>query len=185
MLALRAGLIAGAVAGIVGILVNLPLQAPTDTYFNSASVMVVSLALGLGAGVLWRLLDRYTRRLPIFVICLVSGFAVVTIIAVVGETQIDRSVSYVVPLAAIVVGLTGVLTVLLFRARLTLSWWPVVLMFCLAVGLGIGLAGQGDQKSGKLDLPPKTTSAAPFDSLSSIQDIIGQDIIAVGGDGPD
>ncbi len=169
MLAVRAGLIAGSIAGIVGILVNLPLYAPTDTYFNSSSVMVASLALGLCAGVLWRLLDRYTRRLPIFVVCLVSGFAVVTIIAVVGETRIDRSVSYVVPLAAIVVGITGALTVPLFRAKLTLSWWPAVVIVFLAVGLGIGLAGQGDQESGKLDLPPRPTSVAPFDPLSSFK----------------
>ena len=35
----RAGLTAGSVAAIAAVLVNLPLEAPTDTYFNSAPVM--------------------------------------------------------------------------------------------------------------------------------------------------
>ena len=77
--------------------------------------------------------------------------------AVAGESQLARSVSYIVPLAAIVLGLTGVLTVLLPRAGWTASWRLSLLAVIVAVGLGIGLAGQGDQESGRLELPPRAS----------------------------
>ena len=47
----QAGLTAGSVAAVAAVLANLPLEAPTDTYFNSAPVMAGALAVGLGAGV--------------------------------------------------------------------------------------------------------------------------------------
>ena len=48
------------------------------------------------------------------------AFGLVTVAAVAGETQLERSVSYIVPLAAIVFGLTGALTLLLLRANVAL-----------------------------------------------------------------
>ena len=88
---LRAGLTAGSVAAVVAVLVNLPLEAPTDTYFNSAPVMAGALAVGLGAGVFWRALDGRGRRPAILLISMTLAFCLVAVIAVAGETQLERS----------------------------------------------------------------------------------------------
>ena len=92
------------------------------------------------------------------------AFCLVAVMAVAGETQMERSISYIVPLAAIVFGLTGALTLLLLRARVSLPWRVTGLAVLLAIGLGIALAGQGDQESGRLELPPRTTSYVILDS---------------------
>ena len=160
----QAGLTAGSVAAIAAVLANLPLEAPTDTYFNSAPVMAGALAVGLGAGVLWRALDGRGHRPAILLVSMTLAFGLVAVMAVAGETQMERSVSYIVPLAAIVFGLTGALTLLLLRANVALPWRVTGLAVLLAIGLGIALAGHGDQESGRLELPPRTTSYVILDS---------------------
>ena len=124
----QAGLTAGSVAAVVAVLANLPLEAPTDTYFNSAPVMAGALAVGLGAGVFWRALDGRGRRPVILLVSMTLAFGLVTVAAVAGETQLERSVSYIVPLAAIVFGLTGALTLLLLRARVSLPRWVTAMI---------------------------------------------------------
>ena len=161
---LRAGLTAGSVAAVAAVLTNLPLEAPTDTYFNSAPVMAGALAVGLGAGVLWRALDGRGRRPAVLLVSMTLAFCLVAVAAVAGETQLERSVSYIVPLAAIVFGLTGALTLLLLHANVALPWRVTGLAVLLAISLGIALAGQGDQQSGRLELPPRTTSYVILDS---------------------
>lgn len=156
ILPLRTGLIAGSAAGIVGVLVNLPLTSPSDSFFNSAPVMVASLLAGLGSGLLWHIVSGSPRPLLFFAVSMTLAFVLVSVVAVYGESQMERSVSYIVPLAAIVAGLTGVLTVLLLRIKHPPSWKLTLLAILVVVGLGIGLSGFGDQKSGKLELPPRT-----------------------------
>ena len=159
---LRAGLTAGSIGAVAGVLVNLPLESPSDTFFNSAPVMAGSLLAGLGSGLLWHVLGGSPRRPVLFAASLAAVLGLVSAAAVAGESQLARSVSYIVPLAAIVLGLTGVLTVLLPRTGWTASWRLSLLAVIVAVGLGIGLAGQGDQESGRLELPPRTSlGAAP------------------------
>ncbi len=177
-LPIRAGLIGGSAAAMAGSLANLPLHSPSDAFFNSASVMVGALAAGLGAGVLWSLLGNFlerffghdpageARRRTIFGACIALAFGLVSVIALIGETQLERSVSYVVPLAAVVLGITGSLTLLLLRSPQILLWRLTVLMVIAAIGIGIGLAGQGDQKSGGLELPPRAAAKAVW-GLSS------------------
>ena len=138
-------------------LVNLPLESPSDAFFNSAPVMAGSLLAGLGSGLLWHVLGDLPRRPVFFAVSLASVFGLVSAAAVAGESQLARSVSYIVPLAAIVLGLTGALTVLLLRAEWTTSWRLTLLTVIVAVGLGIGLAGHGDQESGRLELPPRAS----------------------------
>ena len=177
-LPIRAGLIGGSAAAMAGSLANLPLHSPSDAFFNSASVMVGALAVGLGAGVLWSFLGsslgRFfghdpageAHRQTIFGACIALAFGLVSVIALIGETQLERSVSYVVPLAAVVLGITGSLTLLLLRSPQILLWRLTVLMIIAAIGIGIGLAGQGDQKSGGLELPPRAAAKAVW-GLSS------------------
>ncbi len=102
-----------------------------------------------------------------FAASLAAVLGLVSAAAVAGESQLARSVSYIVPLAAIVLGLTGVLTVLLPRTGWTASWRLALLSVIIAVGLGIGLAGHGDQESGRLELPPRASlgSAIPLYSF--------------------
>ena len=164
---LRAGLTAGSIGAVAGVLVNLPLDSPSDAFFNSASVMAGSLLAGLGSGLLWRVLGDSPRRPAFFAVSLALVFGLVSAAAIVGESQLERSVSYIVPLAAIVLGLTGVLTVLLLRIKRPTSWRLTLLAIIVAVGLGVGLAGHGDQESGRLELPPRAALGTIYRILSS------------------
>ena len=154
----KAGLFSGAVATIVAALAQLPLYAPTDTVFNSATVMVGGLAAGTVAGLLWRAIKRKNRGLGMFLGLWTGGFLVVVLLAVAGPTKLDRTISFVAPLAAIVFGITCALTVWLTPATTLRRRWLVPLAVAIAIGVGIGLATFGDQPSGELTLPPR----APF-----------------------
>ena len=103
----RAGLTAGSVAAMVGVLANLPLHSPSDAFFNSATVMPAALLAGLGAGLLWRALSPRRRRTIYFAAATALAFGLVSIAAIAGESQMERLVSYMVPLAAIVLGADG------------------------------------------------------------------------------
>ncbi len=153
----QAGLTAGAIAGVAGVLVNLPLESPSDSFFNSASVMAASLFAGLGVGVTGRFLGGGIPRRAPFWAFLVVLFGLTTVVAVMAESRLERSVSYMVPLAAIVLGLTAALFLLLLQQRRSLPWKITVVMLAIAIGLGIGLAGYGDQQSGRLELPPRAS----------------------------
>ena len=73
-----AGLLAGSVAAIAAVALSIPLESPSDAYFNSVSVAVASLGLGLGAGVLWRLLVvGGENRLLFFNVVMAALFVVV------------------------------------------------------------------------------------------------------------
>ncbi len=149
-----AGLTAGAVAAIVASLVQLPLHSPTDVVFNSLTVTAGSLVAGLLSGALWATArDSGFRRRLFFAVWLVL-FGVVAGAAAAGDTQVDRMVSFVVPLAAIVMATTGIGTpVLSDSGRLGLL--AAAIAVAAAVGVGAGLATQGDAESGRLELPPR------------------------------
>lgn len=153
----QAGLTGGALAGIIGVLVNLPLESPSDPFFNSATVMVGALLTGLAVGIWGRVLgEGHVRRAPFWSgIVFVIGFA--TIMAVVGESQLDRSLSYIAPLATIVVGLSAGIFLVLGRLNRPVPWKVTLALLALVIGLGIGLAGIGDQESGRLELPPRAS----------------------------
>ncbi len=152
---IRSGSMAGSIAVVVGSLVQLPLNSPSDTLFNAGSVMAAGLPAGVVAGLLWGLArNRPTARLLFFVLWLVV-FGLVVAGAAVGRTELDRFVSYLAPLAAIMLGLIAVLTPWLTRYP-GLTRWAVFPLFAVAVGMGLGLAGLGDQASGRLELPPRT-----------------------------
>ncbi len=156
-----AGLTAGAIAAVIASLVSLPLHAPVDSAFNSATVAVAALVVGLISGLLW---SRFSGRLVWFLGGLVAIFVLALVIAFAGNTQLDRMVSYMVPLAAIVVVVCAVLTPLLasFFLKTTiglLKWSPAVAVI-IALVVGFGLVTQGDAESGELSLPPRPTAVA-------------------------
>ncbi len=158
---IRAGLIAGSAAAIAGALVNLPLHSPSDAFFNSAAVMVGSLVAGCSAGLLWHVLGYFPawggHRWAFFGACMALAFGLVSLMAVLAETQVERSVSYFVPLAALVFGIIGSLVLVLPRVPRILWWRLTILTVIVAIAIGVALAGQGDQKSGELELPPRAT----------------------------
>ena len=155
-----AGLTAGAAAAIVASLVQLPLYSPTDVVFNSLTVTAGSLVAGLLAGALWAVANKSAPRRRLFYAVWLALFGVVAGASAAGDTQIDRMVSFVLPLAAIVMASTGIGTPLLSGSgRLGLLAASIAVM--VAVGVGAGLATQGDAESGRLELPPRTHREIP------------------------
>ncbi|PZC47357.1 MAG: hypothetical protein C1O27_001304 [Chloroflexi bacterium] len=156
---IQAGLFSGAIAAIVASLVQLPLYAPSDTLFNSATVTAGALAAGLAAGVLWKVTNRRANRVFLFGVAWGVVFAATVVFSAIGETQLNRSISFIVPLAAVVLGLTGVGTPLLASSTLMRRWAVPLAAVVVAIGVGIGLVGQGDAESGRLELPPRSAEA--------------------------
>ena len=153
-----AGLLSGSVAAVAASLVQLPLHAPTDTLFNSGTVTIGALFAGLAAGVSWRAAGRGRLGARLYFAAWAAGFGAVVLLAALGASRIDRSVSYVVPVAAIVFVAAAALTPALARSRVSARWWLALLAVAVAVGVGFGLAGIGDQESGRLELPPRSAS---------------------------
>jgi hypothetical protein len=174
---MRAGLAAGAIAAIIAALVSLPLHSPVDSAFNSATVAVAALVVGVISGLLWA---RLSDRLLWFLAALSGLFILALVIAFVGNTQLDRMVSFMVPLAAIVVVICAVLTPLLasffLKPALGLLKWSPVIAVAAALALGFGLMTQGDAESADLSIDPKPTAAAeptePGDGAQSF--IVGE-----------
>ena len=100
---MRTGLLAGSVAAVVVALVSLPLRSPLDSLLNSATVVLGVLAGGLIAWFAWRALANGPHRHLYYVGSLGGGLVVATIIAAIGETQVERMISFLVALAAIAV----------------------------------------------------------------------------------
>ena len=156
-----AGLTAGAIAAVIAALVSLPLHSPLDSAFNSATVAIAALIVGVISGFLW---TRFSDRILWFLGALAGLFVIALVIAFVGNTQLDRMVSFMVPLAAIVVVVCAVLTPLLasffLKPALGLLKWSPLVSVVIALVVGLALVTQGDAESGKLALPPPPTAAA-------------------------
>ena len=165
----RGGLIAGAIAALAAGLVSLPLRSPLDSLFNSGSVAMAGLAAGLTAGVVWRLLANATHRSVLFAISWALAFVAVALVSVIGETQLERLVAFVLPLAAIILLLTGVLTPPMAGSSMLRRWWLAPALALLALGVGLALAGQGDQESGRLELPPRSSTLETVSGPSSLE----------------
>ena len=150
-----AGLTAGSAAALVAVLVSLPLRSPSDTLLNSASVTLAALLAGGLAGVIWLILRRFQRPEMRFLIVWSATFlplALVTIL--VGRSQLDHFTAFAVPLAMIIYLLTGILTISIPRYLPNQKWWCAGAAVVSALVIGFGLVTQGDQESGKLELPP-------------------------------
>ena len=156
-----AGLTAGAIAAIVAGLVSLPLHSPVDSVFNSATVAVACLLLGLVSGALW---SRWGERPSLIFGALAALFVLVLIVAFVGNSVLERFLSFVLPLAAIAFVLCALLTPLFswYFSRPNLGWkgWtPPVVAVIAALAVGFGLITQGDAESGELSLPPRPSTS--------------------------
>ncbi len=153
-----AGLLAGSVAAIVAVAVSIPLESPSDAYFNSASVSIASLGAGLGAGLLWRILSVCGRSRLLYFNVVMGILSVILIAATLGmDTYLERSTSFILPLAALALVTIWLLTIVLMQIGRALPWRLAFATAAIALALGIALAGQGDQESGRLELPPRNS----------------------------
>ena len=150
------GLLSGAIAAIVASLLSLPLHSPDDAFFNTASVTIGALLVGLVAGGLRQALPQRA-----FVIAWSAAFVAVIAGLFVAESAVfERMLSFGAPLAVVIFLITGVGVVMLPTAGL--SRMPVMagVATVAAVAVGFGLAGQGDGESGALALPAAPASIA-------------------------
>ena len=153
-----AGLLAGSVAAIAAVAVSIPLESPSDAYFNSASVAMASVGLGLIVGFLWRILPVGGGNRLLYFNIIMGIFLVFIVAAALGmETYLERSVSFVLPLSGLVLGVTWVLTLAIVRTGRALPWRVALVTAAIALALGFGLAGLGDQEDGRLELPPRNS----------------------------
>ena len=153
----RGALLAGALSAVVAALVSLPLHSPHDALLNSASVTWGVLLLALVSGLAWRRLSHEPNAVRRFAVLMAVGFFIWVGVAFAIGTMLTRMVSFSVPLAAIAFGGIAVLTPLFARVPLASRWPVVVVALIVAAAVGIGLAGQGDQESGRLELPPRAS----------------------------
>src|SRR5262245_44675998 len=165
--ALLAGLAAGAIAALPAVLLSLPLRSPDDLLFNSATVAIGALLFGLVAGLAWWQVRRRGAGPRAYALCALSAFLVIAagaeLLEVMPGAPLARLVRFVIPLAAIVVGVTAQLTPLLARPRLRVPILAPAATLVVLV-LGIALAGQGDAESGRLALPEVGTPSAGTDA---------------------
>ena len=150
-----AGLTAGAIAAIIASLVSLPLNSPLDSVFNSATVAVAAIGIGLLAGVLWLWLST---RILWYGTILAALFLAVLVATLAGDSALERLSSFSTPLAAIIIGVSAILTPMLasmlLKPAFTLLKWAPAIALIAALAVGFGLVTQGDTESIDLTLPP-------------------------------
>ena len=128
---------------------------PTMDCSTPASVVAGVLALSVVSGLVWRWLSRRANGARWFTVAMSLGFIIWVAIAFSLETQLERMVSFSVPLAAIAFGAIALLVPRLFVSILAQRRIVVLAALAVAVVAGAGLANRGDAESGRLELPPR------------------------------
>lgn len=155
---LRVGLLAGSIGGVVAALVSLPLESPHDGLLNTGSVAFAALVTGVATGLVWRAMPAGNAGLFRFILLGLLAFGIVVGAAFAAETQLERSVSFVIPLAGIILAIQVAGVPLLAKVERLHSWWVTLTAVVVVVALGASLAGVGDQESGRLELPPRSAT---------------------------
>ncbi len=150
---LYAGLGAGAVAAVAAVLVSLPLESPDDIVFNAASVGFGSIIVGAISGMIWHLSGGDRIANPAYIAGSVALAALVIAVAALAQTQFDDAVYFTIPLALIAV-IISIVGTPISASNARLGSWSSGLLVLIAVAMSFALAGQGDQESGSLSLPP-------------------------------
>jgi len=148
-----AGVSAGAVAAIIAVLVSLPLESPDDIVLNAASVGFGALGVGFVSVIAWHRYgsdDMFNRQ---YVASSIGVLVASLVIAFAAQLQFEDGLLFTIPLALISAGISIVGTPIAATNARIGNWIPGLLVI-LAVALSIALAGQGDQESGSLTLPP-------------------------------
>lgn len=159
---MRAALLAGALASVAVALASLPLRSPHDGLLNAGSVTIGTLLLAFAAGHLRRALGKRANAGLWFAAAMGAGFVAWVGVAFAAETQLTRMVSFTVPLAAIAFGGIALLTPLV--APVASRRWVALAAVAVAVAVGAALAGEGDARSGRLELPPRAAAWSMLDA---------------------
>ena len=155
---MRQALFGGSVAAVASALVSLPLHSPSDSIFGTITVVVGSLLAGLAAGMLHTVLARGPNLRKRFSILWLAAFGVVVLATVLLGTQIDRMISFGLPLTTITFVLIGVSVLAAHRFLYLASWRLASIGLIVALAIGFAFANEGVQKSGRLELPPRAAS---------------------------
>ena len=158
---MRVGVTAGSVAAVAASLVSLPLHSPNDLLFNSATVSVGAIALGIAASAAWSRLSDTKRPTLYFSLLLGAGLILFALTSLLLDAFLERTFTFSVPPAATAVVLVGVVVPLLDRGAVVPNLWATLAALGVAAVVGIGLAGQGDEESGELSLPLPSPTVAP------------------------
>ena len=129
---MRAGLIAGSVAAVAAALVSLPLRSPNDLLFNSATVSVAAIALGIVAGAAWSRLADTTRPALYFSLLLAAALILFALASLLLDAFLERSFTFSVPPAATAVALVGVIVPLLDRRAVAPNRWVALAVLGIA-----------------------------------------------------
>ena len=160
------GIIPAAIAAIVAALVSLPLKSPDDAILNSGTVTIGALIAGLAIGAAWA---AFGSRPAVYAGIVVVAFAAAVAMAGVFEAELSGSFKYMLPLEVIVFGIGGALTPfverMLTEQRLQLGGSAVGLV--AALGLGFGLAGQGDHKTTHLSFPEAKSTPIATETVAA------------------
>ena len=148
-------MLSASIAAVAASLLSLPLESPHDGLVNTASIVVITLIAGIVAGFAWRFIPEGPQRAVRFYVLVLLGFALVAGATALAQTQIERAVSFGLPVAALAAVIIGGGVPLLADKGRALPWWLAVAAVVVALAVGVGLAGQGDQESGELELPPR------------------------------
>ena len=157
------GLTGGSIAAVAAALVSLPLHSPNDVLFGTAPIVAGSLLLGLAAGVVWTRLASGPNPRSRFALIWLAAFAVSVVAMAVVDSWLDRMLSFGAPLAAITFVATGAFTLSAPGVPFLRSRWLTAIGLLIALAVGLGLAGQGDQESGRLELPPRAAGTVVQD----------------------
>ena len=152
---LRASMLCASIAAVAASLLSLPLESPHDGLVNTASIVVITLIAGTVAGIAWKLIPEGPQRTMRFFALILLAFALVAGATALAQTQIERAVSFGLPVAAVAAMIIGGGVPLLADKGRALPWWLAAAAVAVALAIGAGLAGQGDQESGELELPPR------------------------------
>ena len=155
---MRQALFGGSAAAVVSALVSLPLHSPSDSLFGTITVVVGSLLAGLAAGTLHMFLARGPNLCKRFSILWLATFGTVVLATVLLGTQIDRMISFGLPLTTITFVLIGASVLAAHRFPLLASWRLASIGLIVALAIGFAFANEGDQKSGRLELPPRSAN---------------------------
>jgi hypothetical protein len=157
---------AGLVGASAAILLSLPLRSPHDALMNAGSIGVACIAVTILLAVASVKLERVESADAWFGAICVFGFVLSGAGAMAVQTiaELERTVAFVLPLTTVQFGLIGVLTPVFRWLRVTSIYYSIPLL-AVTVGLGVTFASHGDQPSGQLSLPERTTGSisAPFE----------------------
>ena len=166
---LLAGLVAGGIAAVIASLISLPLDSPDDAVLNSGTVAIASVVAGLVGGLLWNQLARRGKGARVFHLSCGAAFLAVVIVTLISEAvpaaPLERVAQYVIPLAAIAIGIIAIgvpLVVSLKKAIMP----PALVSLAAGLAVGLALSGQGDAPSGKLSLGDLVSLPTPTPQAS-------------------